>query len=132
MGVRIRQSGIDQLVATDITRFVFRTCQRLALRARVYAPKWTHKLQLSIQVMPLRVSRRHVRGKVATGSGYGLYPEVGTGLFGPKRAPIVPRRAAMLVFRSRTTGQLIRAKSVKGQPGQHYMQRALIATIASL
>lgn len=62
--------------------------------------------------------------------------EVGTGVYGPKRRPITPKRGKYLVFRipkgapraamsgSRKPGDLVFATSVKGRPATHTMERA--------
>jgi hypothetical protein len=50
---------------------------------------------------------------------YPLFVDRGTGMFGPTHAPITGRRGWM-VFEGRE-GTTVFAKSVAGQPGQHFM-----------
>lgn len=47
-------------------------------------------------------------------SEVGMYHELGTGIYGPKKSPIVPKQAKMLRFK--IDGKEIFAKSVKGIP----------------
>lgn len=56
---------------------------------------------------------------------YAAWVEEGTGVFGPRGSPIRPRNARFLVFHSRTTGHKVVTSTVKGQPGKHYLRRAL-------
>lgn len=65
-----------------------------------------------------------------------LWIERGTGVYGPRRKPITPKRGKYLVFRipkgaplasmsgDRKPGDLVFAKSVKGRPATHTMERA--------
>lgn len=59
-------------------------------------------------------------------SGYALYVEIGTGIFGPKRRPIKPVRAKMLAWRDKT-GKWIFAKQVRGRPATPFMKPAVDA-----
>jgi len=52
-------------------------------------------------------------GKVGSNLEYAKYQEFGTGIYGPKGTPIVPKRAKMLAWKSKS-GQWIFARSVSG------------------
>lgn len=54
------------------------------------------------------------RFTVASGKGYSKYHQLGTGIYGPKKSPIKPKRAKAL--RIPTKGGDIFRKSVKGSP----------------
>jgi len=47
----------------------------------------------------------------------------GTGIYGPNRKLIRPRKSEFLYFE--VDGQLIRTRSVRGQPGQKFIQKAV-------
>lgn len=49
---------------------------------------------------------------VAHGSKVGMYHEIGTGIYGPKKRPIVPRNGTFLKFKM--NGEEIYVRSVKG------------------
>lgn len=51
---------------------------------------------------------------LAHNSEVGMYHELGTGIYGPKKSPIVPMTAKVLRFK--VDGKTIFAKSVKGIP----------------
>jgi len=132
MAVTVRDAGIRDLTVTAVADFVKIVAKKVEKRARFVAPNFTGKLQRSITALKPKVTGLHVRAKVTTDSGYGLFPEEGTGIFGPKGAPIRPKKAPFLVFQPRGLGHIIRVKSVRGQPGQHYMRDSLIAIIHSI
>lgn len=57
---------------------------------------------------------------------YGRWVEEGTGIYGHRKMPIVPKHAPFLVFHWR--GKLRFRRSVKGQKPQRYMRRAYDTT----
>lgn len=74
------------------------------------------------------VVHRGVAGaRVGDNSPVAHWTHEGTGLWGPSGAPITPRRAPRLVFFWKKRGHWMRVKSVRGQPGAHYLTRALRA-----
>lgn len=48
----------------------------------------------------------------------------GTGIYGPLRKPIRPKRAKMLAWRNPRGGDWVFAKEVKGSPARKYLSRA--------
>lgn len=52
-----------------------------------------------------------------------LWVNYGTGIYGPRHRVIRPVRARVMVFEYK--GQLIFAKTVRGQKGQHFIERGL-------
>ncbi len=54
----------------------------------------------------------------------------GTGIYGPRHARITPKRAKFLRFKYR--GDIVFAKSVKGQPGKHFVERSVTEIVRSL
>ncbi len=65
-------------------------------------------------------------GSLTYHAHYALFVMRGTGIFGPRGAPIVPKTATYLVFRGRDGG-LVYAKSVKGQRAQPFLAEAFRA-----
>lgn len=60
---------------------------------------------------------------VSDGVFYGLYLEVGTGIYGPKARPITPKKAKALHFKLKT-GEEVFAKQVKGIPPKHIFEES--------
>jgi hypothetical protein len=65
--------------------------------------------------------------RVGTGKKYGRYVHDGTGLYGPKRQLIKPKRARVLVFKSKTSGKKVFVKSVRGMHPNRFLADALKA-----
>lgn len=51
----------------------------------------------------------------------------GTGIYGPRGAPITARSGKLLVFTDRRTGRLVFARSVRGRRPNPFLKRALSA-----
>jgi hypothetical protein len=62
--------------------------------------------------------------QVGVDTEYGAYVHTGTGIYGPRRQRIVPKRGKYLVFRGRD-GRLVFAKSVRGMRPNQYLTRAM-------
>jgi hypothetical protein len=72
---------------------------------------------------PRRASHVGAGGRFVAGSRvYPLFVHEGTGLYGPLKRAITPKRAKFMVFLGRTG--LVKTKSVKGQRPQPYMEHA--------
>jgi len=132
VGVTIREQGIRQLTAGPVASWTRALAGRVKNRAQSLSPVETGLLRRSITAHPPRVAGFHVRATIATATGYGLYPEEGTGIFGPKGRVIKPRTKPFLVFQPRGLGHVIRTRSVLGQKPQHFMRDALTAIVGAL
>ena len=64
------------------------------------------------------------KARVYTNIPYASFVEKGTGIYGDHKSPIVPKSKPFLVFKSKKLGRIIRAKSVRGMKGRHFMQNA--------
>jgi len=62
--------------------------------------------------------------QIYDGPEYALYVALGTGIYGPKKKPIVPKRAQFLRFVNKQ-GKVIYTKSVKGQKPNPYHERGV-------
>ena len=58
-------------------------------------------------------------------TGYALWVEVGTGIYGKRKQPIKPKRGKFLVWRDKKTGKLIFARQVKGRPATPFFRPAI-------
>lgn len=83
-------------------------------------------LPRSIRYVTREAGGGRVAAQVGSDLPHALWTEEGTGVYGPRRTRIFPRTAPLLVFESRS-GAVIRALSVAGQPGKHYLRDALKA-----
>ena len=97
---------------------------RSALRRR--APKDTNLLSETFEVTSPPPTRIGPRVRYSSRQKYALYPEVGTGLYGPKRQWIYPKRARVLTWVDRRTGTRIYARRVRGQRPQRYFRKAMV------
>lgn len=132
MAVRIHRDGIKKLTAGPIREFFEDLADDMVDAAKRFAPKDTGKLSRSIRKGRTRVTAYTVRVRAGTHTGYGLFVEAGTGIFGPTGRPIRPKKAPFLVFKPKGLNHVIRVRSVKGQPGQHYMEAALTYVVRRL
>lgn len=132
MTVKIRRAGIKEFTRKEIGDFVADLGKHVERAAQTKSPKFTRKLSKSIKTGKVTFRGDTASVRISTDTGYGLYPELGTGIYGPKRKIIRPKRAPFLVFQPRGLDHVIRVRSVKGQKPQHYMRDALISTIGKL
>lgn len=56
---------------------------------------------------------------------HAVYHEYGTGIYGPKRTPIRPKRAKLLSWIDPDTGKRVFAKQVRGVPAKKYLRRSI-------
>lgn len=115
------------MTKTDILPWVRKVSDDVVRFGRGKAPG---KIATTIGVTKSRATAYKAKVTVEATAPYSLFPEEGTGIYGPKGGRIYPKTAKVLVFRPRGSSQLVFAKSVKGQKAQHYMEKSLIAAIA--
>ena len=127
-----RQAVYNLLVAPGGTtgRYTFRRGQRVAARAKALlsGKVVSGRLINSIQVKsPERIGTRK-RGITVQVGSFGVrharWVHDGTGIYGPKGRPIVPRRSKYLRWVSKS-GKVMYATSVRGVPPYPFMERAL-------
>lgn len=89
----------------------------------------TGHLRSSIQVQLRTVGGVGPVVRVGTNVRYSRYVHDGTGLYGPRRRKIRPRRAKALRFKGARYGKsgYIYAHSVKGMKPNHFLSDALVA-----
>lgn len=63
--------------------------------------------------------------RVFTNVHYALFVHEGTGIYGPEKHRIVPRRAKFLSFHWKKVGRHVRFRSVRGMPGRPYAEKSI-------
>lgn len=119
--VTIRHSGMRVFMNRDV-RPVMRRWQRsveIQIRVRAHG-----RIRSAVEGTRVHVIGYTAAATVQALTGFSLYPDQGTGVY-VGRGRIYPKRARALRFVSR--GQVIFAKSIKGQPAQHFMQEGLFS-----
>lgn len=61
--------------------------------------------------------------QLSTSAKYARYVDEGTGLYGPNKALIYPKRKKFMAWSKK--GKVIYARYTKGQKGQHYVDKAV-------
>lgn len=127
MDYRVDRAALRELLTSDsgpVVTHVRGLTRRVENRAKIYVGVDTGRLRGSIQTVIL-VEGTRVIGRVGSGLPYALFHHEGTGLYGPRRQVIRPRRpGGVLVFRARS-GETVFARESRGAPGTHYLVRAL-------
>jgi hypothetical protein len=142
-GMKQLQSRLDSLSQPE--RFLARLQTEVTREAKARVPRKTGNLGRSIRAGYLSAHRAYV----VADAGYALYVEKGTGIYGPKKRPIVPRTKKALAFHAggpgarRLSGRmtvgadrkygsgsdLVVVKSVKGRRATPFMEPAAHAVV---
>jgi hypothetical protein len=117
----------------DVGRAVTEVVERTAALARANAGGGALAASIKTQY---RSTRTGFKGWVYTDLDYGLYVHEGTGIYGPKGAPIRPKKGKYLVFTpkggparpGRNASGKVFARQVKGMRPRRYLLEALIAS----
>lgn len=127
-------------------RFVEQSCQRVESYAKVFCPVDEGRLRNSIG-HHVRVEGAAVVGSVGSDLEYAKYVHEGTGIYGPRRQWIYPKRGNVLVFETkgpagpmqrgqsgaaRGSRQVVFARRVRGMPGSPFLVRGLEAGMAGV
>jgi hypothetical protein len=128
--VRINQRALNQLLrggSGPVVRHITTLTRRTANQAKRNVKVDNGHLRGTIQPV-VRVEPGRVVGRVGTPLLYGLYLHEGTGIYGPRGAPIRPIRRKYLRFETKA-GRVVYAKSVKGVRGDKWLVRALRSSV---
>jgi len=128
MEVRLDHAAIREFLYSPqgpVFREVERYSRLVANRAKQLVGVDTGRLRSSIQ-HTVHVEGTRVVGRVGTVLDYGLYHHQGTGIHGPARRPIRPRKSTVLVFQPRGSSEVVFAKEVQGSRPNPFLVRALI------
>lgn len=112
----VRKAGgsADGLVKAAIAN----SANKIQALARAKAPHRTGTLQRSIMTEIMITN-----GRVYVGEKYGIFFEMGTGIYGSLRRPITPKAAKVLAWG--VGGSMVFAKKVRGIPKQPFFKPAI-------
>ena len=134
--ITIDEAGVQRLLRSpdgDVYKAVDRVVQATRNLAVSMAPVDEGPLRASLRTRVV-AGPREVKGWVYSELEYALYVHEGTGIYGPRGAPIRPKRGRYLVFEARNArttprgrGNLVFARQVRGQRPQRFLLNALKA-----
>lgn len=75
----------------------------------------------------LVTERGDLRVRVGSRVRYAYWVHEGTGIYGPRKARIYPKRAAYLRWKNKATGKYVYARSTKGMKPNRFLVNALPA-----
>lgn len=119
---RLKNSGAT---FDDASEAFLEVASNMAIgKAKEKAPARDGQLRQSIEAKKPKKRGKEWSATVGSGLEYAKYQEFGTGIHGPRRRRIYPKRAKALAWRSKS-GQMIFAKSVAGVPKQEFMKKGI-------
>jgi len=136
--VRIRHS----LNRGAIHKLFAGTHSGLAKNMAVRAVKVTAAAKMNLSKPPRRINTGYLRAsidwefilidgipgfRVGTNAKYARFVHDGTGIYGPRKTPIRPKRARVLVFKPIGSSKKIFVKQVRGMRPNHFLADAIIA-----
>ena len=119
---RISQHKIELLYQIGFT-LVGKIKQKIVDKKLVVTARYLNSIQATV------LNENHLL--VSDGVFYGLYLEVGTGIYGPKATPITPKKAKFLKFKLKS-GETVFAKQVKGIPPKWVFKESAEESIPTL
>ena len=102
-------------------RFIYRVAAEIANTAIELAPTRTRNLRNDIKVYKIAPLKFEIGNSLL--APYAPYVHFGTGIYGPKKRKIVPKKAKALKIP--INGKVIFRKSVKGQKPNPYFKKAV-------
>lgn len=136
--------GLHKMInssGSGMIRDVLRRTVRVESAAKLRCPVDMGRLRSSIThqiVIEHRLGTQVPVGQVGTNVEYAMMVHNGTGIYGPRGAPIVPTHARVMVFTSRTAtrgssvqtrrpGARVYVRQVAGQRGRPFLKQGLLA-----
>lgn len=113
-------------VVKDLTR----RGRRVQNQAKRNCPVDVGRLRSSIQMRHVTIGGEP-GVEVFTNVEYAMWVHEGTGIYGPRHAPIFPKHGRFLVFTPRGAGSPVFARSVRGMRGRPFLTDALSAAAAN-
>jgi hypothetical protein len=115
-----------------VVRKVTRDARQTQAYAKQYAPVDQGPLRASITArVAAQPSQSRVVAMIGSALPYAIYQETGTGIYGPRGAPIRPKRGPYLVFTPKGGNKPVFARQVRGAPATRFLTKALALTAAS-
>lgn len=134
----VKPSGIADLVSGGIEREIDRRATLVLNGAKRRCPVDSGRLRASLtKEITMEGGRKWANqtgsgvsggvpvARVGTNLKYATYVHEGTGIYGPKHTPIVPRNGRFLVFTPRGSSVTVFARSVRGVPPRPFLREAL-------
>ena len=125
---RLNESEVEAAVRHHVTKAVRRAQRRTRDRAKAELTKAgrvdTGRLRNSIVSEVVEPSGQVLRGRVVADVDYADYVHQGTGVYGPRGRPIVPRRARVLRWRPRGSSAFVFRPEVRGVEPTPFLKRA--------
>lgn len=109
-----------------LVKDIYRRTKLVENEAKRLVPVDTGRLRSSI-TSEIRHRGGVVYGRVGTRVKYARYVQYGTGIYGPRRAYITPRRGRFLVFTPRGSSKKVFARRVRGTKPVPFLSQALLA-----
>lgn len=100
---------------------------RVLNAARRGAPVDTGRLRSSLTIQFVKGPGGMPIARIGSNLPYAIWQEQGTGIYGPRGTPIVPKHAKFLVFTPRVAKGPVFARSVRGSKARHFLLHALDA-----
>lgn len=123
---RVDEKGLEQFMRKDLRPWMKdEIAEPTRNLARGIAGNCTGRLERSIKVEDGPLLPRDVVVRVVADTEYATWHHEGT------RSPITPKNGPFLIFTPRCGARrVIKARSVRGQPGTKYLTRGLDAALA--
>lgn len=126
INVRVNGNELRREAQLAGMALVERFADRVANRAKIYAPQDTGRLRNRIVPRPAFVlTATRVQCYVVADTRYAVWQHEGTGIYGPYRRRITPRRARFLRFYWKKRGAIVFYRSVRGTPATKYLIKAV-------
>jgi hypothetical protein len=114
-----------------VAKDLYRRGLRVQAKAKQELEEWprrvdTGRLRSSVEVQLITVGGV-LAVRIGSNVFYALYVHDGTGIYGPKGAPIKPKRAKVLKFQPKGAHGFVYARSVKGMIPNPFLKKALKA-----
>lgn len=131
---QLNRSRIAALLTSPsggVAKDLYRRGKRVEARAKQLLESTPRRVDTGRLRSSINTQLVTVGGQLAVRVGsnvfYALFVHEGTGVYGPKGAPIRPKRAKFLKFQPKGAHGFVYAKLVKGMRPNHYLKNALVA-----
>ena len=111
-----------EITKREVTTAVNRSLISYQASIKGNSPFLSGRLRSSVTINPAKANGNTIEGSVGPHTNYAIHVEQGTGIYGPNHAPIRPKRAKVLAFKS--GGKMVFARSIKGMRGRFFVKRA--------
>lgn len=107
-----------------VGKAIFTKGKKVESEAKRRCPVDSGRLRSSIST-EISLTNKGPVARVGTNVKYAVFVHEGTGVFGPRRTIITPKRSRFLVFRPKGAIKKVFAKRVRGMRGTPFLEEAL-------